>query len=72
MHHESQVRNQRNKFVTLIASAGQAAAEMGDRLRLLGSESDVLAQDAADKTAALSRVSPTYSVLHANVLLPRC
>jgi hypothetical protein len=51
-----QVRNQRNKFVALIAAAGQASVEMGDRLKLLASEQDILAANLAAKAKLLTKV----------------
>jgi hypothetical protein len=53
------VRNQRNKFVTLIGAARQAAAEMNDRLKLVSSELGVLQQEAAGKGKVLGQVSLT-------------
>jgi hypothetical protein len=52
----AQVRNQRNRFVALIASARQAATEMTDRLRLLSSEQDILAAEVATKAQLLDKV----------------
>lgn len=51
------VRNQRNKFVTLIGSAKQAAAEMEDRLKLLSSELSILKGEAAEKQKVVSKVN---------------
>jgi hypothetical protein len=51
-----QVRNQRNKFVALIAAAGQASVEMGDRLKLLASEQEILAANLAAKAKLLTKV----------------
>jgi hypothetical protein len=51
-----QVRNQRNKFVALIAAAGQASVEMGDRLKLLASEQEILATNLAAKAKLLTKV----------------
>lgn len=52
----AQVRNQRNRFVALIASARQAATEMTDRLRLLSSEQEILAAEVATKAQLLDKV----------------
>lgn len=52
-----QVRNQRNKFVALIAASGQARTEMADRLRLVASEADILARDAGERAKLVARVS---------------
>lgn len=51
-----QVRNQRNRFVALIATARQAGAEMTDRLRLLSSEQDILTAEVASKAQLLDKV----------------
>jgi hypothetical protein len=50
------VRNQRNKFVALIAAASQASVEMGDRLKLLASEQEILAANLAAKAKLLTKV----------------
>lgn len=51
-----QVRNQRNRFVALIATARQAAAEMTDRLQLLSSEQEILAAEVDGKANLLNKV----------------
>lgn len=58
----SQVRNQRNKFVALIAAAGEAAVEMADRLKLLASEQDILTGEVAAKAKLLTKVCVEVSV----------
>ncbi|WIA38855.1 hypothetical protein OEZ86_002132 [Tetradesmus obliquus] len=55
------VRNQRNKFVALIAAAGQASVEMGDRLKLLASEQDILAANLAAKAKLLAKARTACS-----------
>lgn len=52
----AQVRNQRNKFVTLIGAAKQAAAEMLERLSLLAAEQGVLQQEVAAKAKLVNQV----------------
>jgi len=52
----SQGRNQRNRFVALIATARQAGAEMTDRLRLLSSEQEILTAEVASKAQLLDKV----------------
>lgn len=58
-----QVRNQRNKFVALIAAAGQAAVEMADRLKVLASEQEILTANAAAKAKLLQKVCRDTSPL---------
>eukprot|EP00879_Flechtneria_rotunda_P024575 GHRR01026062.1.p1 GENE.GHRR01026062.1~~GHRR01026062.1.p1 ORF type:complete len:403 (+),score=167.21 GHRR01026062.1:1268-2476(+) len=70
------VRNQRNKFVSLIAAAKQASVEMADRLKLLASEQDILTGEVAAKakllvkahgvcTVSVKERDALYSELHA-------
>jgi hypothetical protein len=54
-----QIRNQRNRFVALIATARQAATEMTDRLRLLSSEQEILTAEVATKAQLLDKVMHT-------------
>jgi hypothetical protein len=58
------VRNQRNRFVALIAAAGQAREEMGDRQRMLAAEADVLQREASGKAAHVSKVRKGYTRAH--------
>jgi hypothetical protein len=58
------VRNQRNKFVALIAAAGQASVEMGDRLKLLASEQEILAANLAAKAKLLTKVRRGECLCH--------
>jgi hypothetical protein len=51
-----QVRNQRNKFVALIAAAKQASVEMADRIKLLTSEQEILTLEVANKAKLLAKV----------------
>jgi hypothetical protein len=51
-----QIRNQRNRFVALIATARQAATEMTDRMRLLSSEQEILTAEVATKAQLLDKV----------------
>jgi len=51
-----QVRNQRNKFVALIAAANQASVEMSDRIKLLTSEQEILTLEAQAKAKLLAKV----------------
>lgn len=55
-HSAVQIRNQRNRFVALIATARQAATEMTDRLRLLSSEQEILTAEVATKAQLLDKV----------------
>ena len=67
----AQVRNQRNRFVALIATARQAGTEMTDRLRLLSSEQEILTAEVASKAHLLEKVS-TYMCADAGVLYAMC
>eukprot|EP00775_Hariotina_reticulata_P013164 gene13164-13294_t len=49
------VRNQRNKFVALIAAAKQASVEMADRIKLLTSEQEILTVEVANKAKLLAK-----------------
>lgn len=56
VHSVVQIRNQRNCFAALIATARQAAAEMTDRMRLLSSEQEILTAEVATKAQLLDKV----------------
>ncbi|GBG65592.1 hypothetical protein CBR_g51474 [Chara braunii] len=55
------VKNQRNKFVTLIQSASQSIAEMREKLRILGAEIDILRNEIAYKHRLLAKAKAEHA-----------
>lgn len=49
------VKNERNKFVSLLQSSTQATAEMKEKIRILGNEVEILGNESAAKDLALTK-----------------
>merc|ERR1711988_1823653 len=49
------VKNERNKFVSLLQSSTQATAEMKEKIRILGNEVEILGNESAAKDQALTK-----------------
>lgn len=49
------VKNERNKFVSLLQSSTQAAAEMKEKIRILGNEVEILGNESTAKDVALTK-----------------
>jgi chromosome segregation ATPase len=49
------VKNERNKYVSLLQGSTQAAAEMKEKIRILGNEVEILGNESTAKDLALSK-----------------
>ena len=49
------VKNERNRFVSLLQSSTQATAEMKEKIRILGNEVEILGNESAAKDQALTK-----------------
>eukprot|EP00891_Asterochloris_glomerata_P006908 jgi/Astpho2/6908/Aster-01775 len=54
------VKNQRNKFVSLVAVAGQGIAELKEKLKMLGNEFEILRGEEINKQKLLERAQSEH------------